>query len=407
MPIAQVHASEQLLRCLSGGGNQLSEAAARLNWDDVVAAGVEHRLAPLLYRRLKQAGIRASLPRDVWERLRRAYLAGAARNARLFGELGVLLRRLRGSGIRVIGLKGAFLAEAVYEDIALRQMVDVDLLVPRAELPAAYAALLDMERILRLPSVNRPGFGSSWELRLPVDAGVDFCWAIAIPGGRSRLDVAGLWNRARPAIIAGVEVLALSCEDLLLQLCLHATHRHGLEDGLRPFVDIAKTTRRYRDEIDWTQVAERAREWGASRYVGLALRLARSMLDAQVPGEALDRLVPGGLDLRMLATARHSVLARTGYVEQIPFLNWVGATSLAEIARLSWERVFLSREEMSAMYAGARDSNHLGLYHALRLRDVVGDYLSHTLRRARLAMRSRGQDPNAPLLNWLRSGSQS
>jgi len=405
MPVVDIGAAGLLLRCLSAGGEPAPEVpAAAVNWNEVTEAAVQHRLAPLLYRRLKQVGARAFVPPDVWERLRLACLASASRNARLLGELGTLLRCLRSSGVRVIVLKGAFLAEAVYEDVALRHMVDVDLMVPRSKLPAACAALLDTDRVLRLPTDIRPGFGSRWELRLPVDAGVDFCWTIEVPGGRSRLDLAGLWNRTRPAVVAGVEVLGLSPEDLLLHLCLHASHRHGLGDGLRPLFDIAETIRRYQDEMDWTQVVDRACEWVASRYVGLALHLVRSMLGAGVPDRVLERLVPGGPDPRMLATARESVLARTGYDQLVPFLDLLGVRSFADIARLSWERVVISREEMTAMYPGARDSDRFYLYYALRLRDVARDYLAHTLRRCRLMMRSRRRDPNALLLNWLESG---
>lgn len=403
MPPADSRTASLLLGCLSAGSGLPPETrAVAFDWPDVIGAAARHQLVPLLYKQLKKVGARASVPPDVWQRLRLAYFAGASRNARLLKELGALLERLRSAGVRVIVLKGAFLAEAVYLDVALRHMTDIDLMVPRAALPKAYAVLLDTNRVLRLPKGTRAGFASGWELRLPVDAGVDFCWAIDVPGGRSRLDVDGLWSRALPAAVVGVEVLVLSPEDLLLHLCLHATHRHGLSDGLRPFVDIARVASHYRNEMDWPQVVGRAHEWGASRYVGLALQLARNMLDAEVPDDAVERLVPGGVDQRALATARQSVLAKTGYVQLMPFLDWLGAKSVVDMAALSWERVFQSREEMAVLYPGARESSHLFLYHGLRLRDAVRDYLYHTLRRVRLAVRTRGRDPNAQLLNWLR-----
>ena len=360
-------------------------------------------LVPLLFKRLKKSNSRSCVPADDWKLLRRAFLTNAARNTRLFQELGPVLQCLRSSGIKVIVLKGAFLAEAVYGDVALRQMNDVDLMVPRAELPRAHAVLLDLGRGHQRPEDIESRFRRSAGLWLPVGAGVDLCWTIDVPGGRSRLDSTVLWDRARPATIAGVEVLALSPEDLLLHLCLHASHRHGLTAGLRPLCDIAETTQHFHDEVDWAQVGHSAREWRASRYVGLTLHLARSMLGAGVPDDVLEQLVPGGIDQRILETAKESVLGQTGgYMQLMPFFGRLGATSFGDRTKLSLERVFLSRGEMAAMYPASCDSRHLSFYYVLRLRDVIRTYWSHTFRRGRLMMHGRGGDPNASLVNWLK-----
>ena len=420
-------------------------------WDEVIAIAVRHGLTPLLYARLKENDAQAYVPADVWERMRRTYVASAVRSMCFERDLRAVLRCLRSSGIKVIVLKGAYLAEAVYDDPALRPRVDVDLMVPKADLPRAYAALLDLGRTHRQPQAGASSAEDSHR-GLTVGAGIDLCWTFDVPGGRSRLDTACLWDRARPATIAGVEVLALSPEDLLLHLCLHAAHRHGLGDGLRPLCDVCETILRFRSEmdpevrhgtteitenrrvrsehrpvcvrprtgrpspdsvfsvasvvdsisvpgIDWTQVVERAQVWGASRYVGLMLHLARGMLGADVPDEVLEQLVPGGINLPVLEAARESVLARTGYMERMPFFGRLGAKSLGEKLKLSWERVFLSRDEMAATYPASRDSKCLCFYYALRLRDVVRAYRFHVEQRR--VVRSPDRDRNAALVNWL------
>jgi len=396
---------ELLLHCLSSSRKPLAVSREPTpDWNEVIAIASRHYLTPLLYTRLKESDVRADVPADVWERLRRTYIASAVRNMSLYGELRKVLQRLRSSGIKVIVLKGAFLAEAVYGDDALRPMTDVDLMVPKAGLPRAHAFLLDMGRVHQQPEDSDSRYKRSGKLRLPAGTGIDLCWTIDVPGGRSRLDSAGLWDRAHPATIAGVEVLALSPEDLLLHVCLHASVSHGLGIGVRPFCDIAETIHRFRSEMDWAQVVERAREWGATRYVGLTLHLARSMLGTGVPDDVLERLVPGGIARRVLEMARESVLTQTGYGQWAPFFDLVGAKSLGDKAKLSWERVFLSRGEMAAVCPASRGSRHLYFYYVLRLRDVIRTYGAHTLRRARLMMQSRGRDRKASLVNWLRSG---
>jgi hypothetical protein len=395
--------AELLLRCLTVSREPIAVSRKpTAQWSEVVALAADHYLTPLLYWRLKENGSQACVPADVWERLRGAHFASAVRNMSLYGKLRKVLQRLRSSGMKVIVLKGAYLAEAVYGDDALRPMTDIDLLVPRAELARTQAILLDMgvgqqqsentesrrRQILHLAQVT---------IR---DLLVELHWTITLPIGPVKVDSTGLWDRARPVMIAGVEVLALSPEDLLLHLCLHVCYQHFLEEGLRSFCDIAETIHRFQGEIDWPQVAARAREWGASRYVGLALHLARSMLGAGVPDAVLEQLVPGGLDQRILEAARESVLARTGYSQWMPKFDLLGAESFGDKARLLWQRVFLTRGEMAAIYPASRDSRHLYRYYVLRLRDVIRTYWSHTFRRGRLMSQSRGRDRHA-LVNWL------
>jgi hypothetical protein len=223
---------------------------------------------------------------------------------------------------------------------------------------------------------------------------------IASPMGSVRADAAGLWNRACPRAVAGVEVLALSPEDLLLHLCLHACYQHLLT-RLSCFIDIAESVQCFGVRMDWVQFAARASAWGAARYVGLALHLARTMLGARVPDRALERLVPGGLDQRVFEAAKQSIFAQTGYGQWLPLFDREHVTGFSDGVKLAWTRVFLSRAEMAAMYPASRNSSCLYLYYARQVGRVVTLYTTHTLRRARLMM-SRERDRNAALVNWLK-----
>ena len=415
------------------------------DWAAALALADRHGLTPLLYKRLKQSDAQVSVPTDAWKRLRRAYLVSAARNTRLFRELRAVLQRLRGSGVTAVALKGAFLAEEVYGDIALRPMVDVDLLVREADLGRAQAILLDMSGVQKQSEEIESRCKRNPHLPQVVvhDLAVEIHWTIAPPAGPVRVDAAGLWNRVRPAKIADVDVLTLSPEDLLLHLCLHAAYSESLGAGLRPFCDIAETIHHFRrgadpevghgtteltenwsvrneprpssisvlsmvsgvdpvsvPGVDWRQVIERAREWHASRYVGLALHSAYRVLGAEVPEDVLEQLVPGGLERRVFEAAKQAVLTRTGYGQWQPFFDATHAKTLADKARLSWRRVFLSRDEMAEVYPASRNSRHLRFYYALRIGHVIGAYATHTLRRARL-MLGRGRDLQADLVRWL------
>jgi hypothetical protein len=410
-------AAELLVRCLCGrrpetgdrrpetrnyGPRTGDRGAESVDWRGVVDAAIDRNLAPLLFNRLKQDGAEALVPAEQWERLQRAFLVSVGKSTRLQRGLGNVLQSLRDHGLPAIVLKGAYLGEAVYGDVALRPMGDVDLLIRETDLATAQAVLLEMGGVHQQFEDITASLGRRRHLPHTKIGGlvVELHWNIVSPAGPIRVDVTGLWNRACPASIAGVEALSLSPEDLLLHLCLHVCYEDSLSD-LRGLVDITETTRRFTGQLDWEQLAACAREWGASRYVGLALHLARAILGADIPDKALELLVPGGIDPDMLQAARQSLLDQTGYGRWLTFFDAARAATFAEKARLSWRRVFLSRNEMAATYPKSRVGFFLPWYYGRRVVDLVDRYLTHTLRRRQLMRRDRGSDAHATLVRWL------
>jgi hypothetical protein len=391
-------------------------------WYEIADIAIRHDVAPLLFKRLKQSDARTRVPADVWERLRLNYLVGAGRNARLHRWLGPVLGGLRRAGIPVIVLKGAFLAEAVYGDIALRPMCDVDLLVSKEEMPRTRAALLDMGGVCMEPAHHAAPTPGGWrqdieslcrsESHLPAVVFhhliVEVHWTLASPTEPVRVDAAGLWHRARPATIAGVEVLALSPEDLLLHLCLHVCCRHRLDASLLSFCDITETIHRYRGRMDWDQVVRTAREWGATRHAGLAFHLAGRLLGASVPDDVFRRLLPGGSNQRVLEMASESFAARLSIPVSVSrsVRDLWGVKSLADRAKIVWGRIFLSREEMAELYPKSRNAKHLCFYYAHRFRDVLAMH-GASVPRVMLSRDIRQRASKmAAVSEWLDSGRQ-
>jgi hypothetical protein len=397
----------------TGDREDVSGKLARLDgtsWNELILAADKHQVTSLLYWRLKNTEPAGNVLVEAMARLRRAYYAEAARAVLRGHGLSPLLAVLGEAGVPVIVLKGACLAEAVYVNIALRSMSDVDLLVPRVELPRAQAILLDLGygpqqrkdiELLCRRNMELDAF-------VGVDPSVELHWSIAVPTSPFRIDIAGLWERAQPATIAGVHVLALSPEDLLLHLCLHASHQHGFECGLRPFCDIAEAVRHYGSELDWSQFVDRAREWGASRYVGLTLHLARNLLAVPVPEDVLGQLVPGGLDSRMLKEATKYVLAQERYRDDWALLhlpNRWGDKSTREKVKALWEMAsFPSRSQKVLRYPRSRDSRHLWPHYVLRLVALSREYGRAALQQSFRMMRIHKRDRTPSLAGWLRSG---
>jgi hypothetical protein len=139
------------------------------------------------------------------------------------------------------------------------------------------------------PRLRRLAYERSFRVQAPVRVELDVHQWLAYPA-MYRIDYAGLWGRSLPHPAYGATGLRVpSPEDMLLHLAIHALY--DLKTWSRHDIDAALLITR--EPIDWTRLAERARQWGAG--VGLYLlleRLARG-LGCPVPEVVLLRLRPG------------------------------------------------------------------------------------------------------------------
>ncbi len=272
-----------------GAGVAGAEVMSSTDWQDLLRTSALHGVTPLLYHRLTTFHTNAPIPAEVIRELRRSYLQNAGRNMGLYHELGKLLGRLRQDDIPVIALKGVHLAAAVYRNIALRPMGDIDLLVKQADLLRVQERLVEQGYIAskeetgcaraHLPPYTKKG-------SLPVE----IHFHIVGPPFSLQVDVEKLWVRARMSSIQGIEVLTFRPEDLLLHLCMHVSFHHAFDNGIRPLFDISHTIEHYAEELDWEQLLDRSREWGVSKCVYVSLFLARRFAGAAVPGHIMKDL---------------------------------------------------------------------------------------------------------------------
>jgi hypothetical protein len=102
---------------------------------------VPHGVFPLLAYRLRTWPEDCRPPVAVTDYLNRVFLYAAARSMRAGRQIQVVVDALEAAGIPSVLLKGPALARTLYPDPALRQSVDIDVLVQPGDVIAAEAAL--------------------------------------------------------------------------------------------------------------------------------------------------------------------------------------------------------------------------------------------------------------------------
>jgi hypothetical protein len=380
-------------------------------WDIAILESVRQGVAPLLFRRVQVAGQSAAVPVEATRRLRQLALMSAAKNLRLYRELAEVLGVLRGVGIDVIVLKGAYLAQAIYKDLALRPMADVDLLVKKADLERTEAILAAMGYAPFHGPHRDEDFLNCQHLHPLARAGgppIEIHWTIESPTEPFAIDIDGLWERARAARVADVDVLVLSPEDLLLHLCLHTTFHHRLTLGLRGCWDLFEMIRQCQGPIDWKQVQARSREWRIEKYVYLTLQLAKDLLGAAVPAEVLTDLRPNWFDPKVMSLARTEILGQAPSVSATFARMW-SAGRRREKVKLLVEAMFPSRKALGRLYPTSRSALRLYPYYLRRWRELVERYGTIAWRVIRreekaraLIRRERERDV---LMEWLKPAS--
>lgn len=368
-----------------------------------LALATSQRIMPLLRHRLRQKGLDKSIPIEMAEELREASRRNTLHNLRLYGELRRLLSALKPEGIPLILLKGIFLADAVYNNMGLREMNDIDVLARAADLTRIVEILTGMgytplqpicvDSTLKLQH-HLPGMVKNGH------AAFEIHWNLTPPNESYSIDPGGLWERAVPVHIVGCDALTLSSEDLLLHLCQHTSYQHQFAFGLRPSCDIAETIARFDSAFDWQRTLERAERWGWQRGVYLALRLARELTAANVPADILERLRPADTTEAVLETARAQIFTDKGFAFSIsvPFAEFLGSRRLRDKIRIFWQRVFLPRAIIAAHYSVPMDSVRIYSCYLRRLIDVLRRQ-GHTLKK--FQQKDALLKSHVELANWL------
>ena len=367
-PLPPLDPPTSLLLALLADQPVEAHTLAEADWEALIALAEEHKLAPMVYARLKRR--HAAYPPEAARQLRTLYLASVTRNSRIFAEIEKCLRALGQAGLPVIPLKGACLAETVYGNLALRALGDVDLLVKPADLPAAvqvlqalgYAAIqpfdLASEQAVsqHLPQFTKPG-GVAIELH----------WTILNPGFRQAFtpaELEQLWARAVPVTLGRMPSQMFAPADLLLHLCLHlALHHYFDAAGLRDYLDLAMVCRHYGRQLDWEGFTARANRWGIAPAAWLALRLAEEWMAAPIPPEVWSALQAPPPEDALLDWIRHKTLSGVASSLRTNVAPFAGQARLADKLTVLRQVVFPPRAVMEHMYGVPASSWRIWLHY--------------------------------------------
>jgi hypothetical protein len=380
------------------------------DWDIFLDLSASHDIQAILYQPMKTLSKEITIPGAVIEQLYEMCLKKAARNTVLLNEAKEILSAFNDNEIPVICLKGLYLGEKVYQNIFSRSMGDLDLLLKKRDIPKALSILeslgyqsttyfdhndknLDVKHVP--PFKNKKG------------AFIEIHWTILAEDEPFQIDIDGIWTRAIPVTIAGVNTTAMSLEDLILHLAIHLTYQHYLRIGLRGLFDIALVIKNNQNLVDWSTLSDRAENWGATRTLNLTFQLLKEILSVQIPKFPVAGYLDQPIKTDIISQAKDQLLNKTQY-------SFVVTPDLAKLsAKRGWmakikivlSRIFLPKSTMARLYAVAPKSLMIYLYYPVRFYELLRYHASSAFRiligREQALSRSSRVNLMENLKNWL------
>ncbi len=261
---------------------RIAEAARSARIDYVFDVAARQRVAPLVLRSLRLAGVDPDAL--VGDAVAKARLREAHATLAVPAAAAAVIEPLNAAGLKPMVLKGLALVGR-YPAPGLRPMDDIDLLLPRDLIGHALNALVGAgwERMSHLD----PDPGYDIALRHTSAPGVPLELHYELARWQERTSGIGakrLWASRTPIEVFGHTVWGLPSELELISLIAHASKRFHLFSRLLWVVDFTIVAEE--PGLDWENVARVATEARLRVPVAIGLRLARRM-GAAVPDELL------------------------------------------------------------------------------------------------------------------------
>jgi len=243
---------------------------------------------------------------------------GATRHAQAVrNEVRQILRALDGLDLPVILLKGAAYAMAGLEAGRGRRFSDIDILVPKASLPAVESALMQNGWATTHHDAYDQRYYREWMHELPpmehVLRGnvIDVHHAIlpetaALHPDPAKLRAAAVPIDAPDAAPGGMRLAILAPHDMVLHSAVHLFSEGEFHHGLRDLFDVHRLLGQFGPAPGfWDGLVPRARELDLGRPLFYALRHAMRVFGTPVPAQVVRTVAscgPGPLRTALMDT---------------------------------------------------------------------------------------------------------
>lgn len=258
------------------------------DWDSLAEKAISLSLSGLLYKNLLKTSNKHLVPLSALDVLKKSYIKTFVHNEKRYNDFKELAEALNANGIDFIPLKGILLAKLVYEDIGLRPMVDIDLMVRTKDIEKTKDVLLEngwklkkavfksksvdllIKRITHHPYTFIKGY-TVIELHKGIHP-LDTTY---------KVNIDDYWNRAQAIDFINTKAFNLCPSDFIQHLCLHAfINIKSQKLNIKSLIDISEALKKYPNDIDWELLEVTSKQYNCLKEIQYILTLTFTFFNA-------------------------------------------------------------------------------------------------------------------------------
>jgi hypothetical protein len=260
------------------------------DWQKIAESIKNNSLSAIFFYNISRFIPETLIPKEIYDSFKQAYYLNVKRNMLLEVELIKILTRYRELKIQTVLLKGLSLGREIYGNLALRQSVDLDLLVKHEDVKTAYQVLFEsgyqktnivynekLEENFHVLGKHMPdvtnGFNS-------VDLHVSL-----FPFHKKGLQLMDLvWDSLTAIDYDGFEVFIPGPEFLVIYGCEHLDHHRVTGNFLlKQYLDLAEICRKYENQLDWDKLIRICEQYELTQVCWKHLFLVSRFFEVSLP----------------------------------------------------------------------------------------------------------------------------
>ena len=282
------------------------------DWENLYQTANKERVGPVLYWSLNHSysPSNPNIPALLLSRLRSLYFSVWVHNLDLYQELSPLLEVMVNAGIQVVVLKGISLASSLYQNVGMRPMGDLDLLVHNSQLGSAVQIAQTFGYIDSIPNIGREVKNllaynihlnninnpkTILEIHTSLIGSEAFNYAVPMDWFWEQTE---LHSWKYKGIGTGNEIIQIdnvykfAPAAQVIYLSAHAMLQHGLREiQLIWLYDIHKLVVQHGSQIDWKFVILQAKKMNWDPALFSALKLSKALFNTPIPSDVLSILI--------------------------------------------------------------------------------------------------------------------
>jgi hypothetical protein len=342
------------------------------NWEYFAKTITERGIAPLFHIKVALLSNAGLIPDFVIDKVRKVYFKTMSRGMLLYAHFKEIATAFEKENIPMIPMKGVYLAEKMYHDIALRQFSDMDLLVSpengekclqilkkigyKSTLIAQTEFVQSLSEIVHYPPMVKNEISVEIHIKLHRNHPEYF------------LDPVKIFEHAQTDILNNCKVLKMDKYDMLIHLCLHLD-KHFVGGSLQftCYNDIVNYLNTYITEFDWNEMEKRVSLYQATNQVYLHLMISNKYFHLHLPDDVVTKFnhLLTDKSLKLFVNHLNGKSVSQSFVPA--HLEYIGKT---EGLKNKWKYfkdvTFPSKKFIRSKYK-LKDNNQIYWYYFLRL----------------------------------------